>query len=31
MVDAALKEGDKVVFEGGDQLSAGQTVQPQSS
>lgn len=31
MVDAALKEGDKVVYEGGDQLRAGQTVQPQSS
>jgi RND family efflux transporter MFP subunit len=29
MVDAKLKEGDKVVYEGGDQLTAGQTVQPQ--
>ncbi len=31
MVDAALKAGDKVVFEGGDQLRPGQTVQPQGS
>lgn len=31
MVDAALKAGDKVIFEGGDQLRAGQTVQPQGS
>lgn len=29
MVDAELKAGDKVIFEGGDQLTAGQTVQPQ--
>jgi len=29
MVDAKLNAGDKVIYEGGDQLSAGQTVQPQ--
>ena len=31
MVDAELKAGDKVVFEGGDQLRAGQTVKPQGT
>jgi RND family efflux transporter MFP subunit len=31
MVDAELKAGDKVVFEGGDQLRPGQTVKPQGS
>lgn len=31
MVDAALKAGDKVVHEGGDQLRAGQTVAPQGT
>jgi len=31
MVDAQLKAGEKVVYEGGDQLSAGQAVQPQGS
>jgi RND family efflux transporter MFP subunit len=31
MVDAELKAGDKIVHEGGDQLRAGQTVQPQGS
>jgi RND family efflux transporter MFP subunit len=31
MVDAQLKAGDKVIFEGGNLLSAGQTVQPQGS
>lgn len=31
MVDAALKAGDKVVHEGGDQLRPGQTVKPQGS
>ena len=31
MVDAALKAGDKIIHEGGDQLRAGQTVQPQGT
>ena len=31
MVDAALKAGDKVIHEGGDQLRPGQTVKPQGS
>jgi RND family efflux transporter MFP subunit len=31
MVDAELKAGEKVIFEGGDQLRAGQTVRPQGS
>ncbi len=31
MVDAALKAGDKVVSEGGDQLRPGQTVRPQGT
>lgn len=31
MVDAALKAGDKVVHEGGDQLRAGQTVDPRGT
>lgn len=31
MVDAELKAGDKIVFEGGDQLRTGQTVRPQGS
>jgi RND family efflux transporter MFP subunit len=31
MVDAQLKAGDKIVFEGGDQLRSGQTVRPQGS
>ncbi len=31
MVDAALKAGDKVIHEGGDQLRPGQTVRPQGS
>jgi RND family efflux transporter MFP subunit len=31
MVDAQLKAGDKVIFEGGNLLSAGQTVRPPGS
>lgn len=31
MVDAPLKAGDKVIFEGGNLLNAGQTVQPPGS
>jgi RND family efflux transporter MFP subunit len=31
MVDAQLKAGDKIVHEGGDQLRAGQAVQPQGT
>jgi hypothetical protein len=31
MVDAKLNAGDKVVFEGGDQLRPGQTVAPQGT
>jgi RND family efflux transporter MFP subunit len=31
MVDAKLKAGDKIVHEGGDQLRAGQAVQPQGT
>ncbi len=31
MVDAMLKAGDRIVHEGGDQLRAGQTVEPQGT